>query len=195
MKQYAAILLLVILIASCAPKEEPKTQPTGETPVENIPAGEPEEIITQEPKEPIIEEKVLEENTITIKEDSFYPAEKTIEIDTEIKWTKKDDRVYKIACYLNGNRVTLSPDLKEGDSFTYTFLKEGEYTCITSPYGLRNIIKVEAKQQLLSPTGGAIIGENKSIKGASLAAIALVVMMLLLFFKYNRKKAITRNFK
>lgn len=188
MKQYVAMLLLAILIASCAPKEELKTQPTGETPVENIPAEEPEGIITQEPKEPIIEEKSLEENTIEIKEDSFYPAEKTIEENTEIKWVKEDKRVYKIACYLDGDRVTLSPDLKEGDSFTYTFLKEGEYTCITSPYGLRNIINVEAKQQLLSPTGGAIIGENKSIKGASLAAIALVVIMLLLFFKYSRKR-------
>ena len=184
MKRYTLLLLLIILLTSCAPKVEIDiAKPVEETPIE-----EPKEIIEEEPKEPKPEEKSLEENIIEIKEDSFYPKEKTIEKNTEIKWLKKDTRDYKIVCYLEGTRVIQSPDLKEGDSFTYNFLEEGGYTCITIPYGLRSTITVEAQKPLLSPTSSAVISEGTSIKGASLAAIALIAIVVLLFFIYGRKR-------
>ena len=183
MKKYTLLLLLLItLITSCAPKVEVDiAKPVEETPIE-----EPKEII-EELKEPKPEETSLKENIIEIKEDSFYPKEKTIEKNTEIKWLKKDARDYKIICYFEGTRVIQSPDLKEGDSFTYNFLEEGEYTCITTPYGLRSTITVGAIP-LLSPTSSAVISEGTSIKGASLAAIALIAIVVLLFFIYGRKR-------
>lgn len=183
MKKYIFLLLLIVLITSCTPKVEVDiAKPAEETPKEEI-----KEVIKEESKEQEIPE-LEEENNIEIKEDSFYPKEKTIEKNTEIRWIKKDPRMYKVACYLEGNRIALSPDLKENDSFTYRFLKEGEYICITFPYGLRNIIKVEAKTSLLSPTGSAVINEGTTIEKASLAAIALIAIIILLFFIYGRKR-------
>lgn len=187
MKKYILLLLLTVLITSCAPKVEVENaQQVEETPIE-----QPKEIIKEEPKEITqeeAEETSLEENIIEIKEDSFYPKKKTIEKNTEIKWIKKDRKDYKIGCYLEGTRVIQSPNLKQGDSFTYTFLKEGEYTCITTPYGLRSTITVEGRKALLSPTGSAVIGESNNIKGASFAAIALISIIVLLFFIYGRKR-------
>lgn len=184
MKEYIILSLLTILITSCAPKVEVETAKPVEEPIE-----EPKEII--EKQEEVIEEPEetsLEENIIEIKEDSFYPKEKIIEKNTEIKWVKKGRKDYKIGCYLEGTRVIQSPNLKQGDSFTYTFLKEGEYTCITTPYGLRSTITVEGRKVLLSPTGSAVIGESNNIKGASFAAIALIAIIILLFFIYGRKR-------
>lgn len=184
MRPYILLLIMIILITSCAQKAEvEKAKPEKETPMQ-----EPEEIIKEEAQEPEMEETGQEEGIIEIKKDSFYPAEKTIEKNTEIKWIKKDTRDYKIACYLDGARVIQSPDLKEGDSFAYTFLKEGEYTCITVPYGMRNIIKVEAEMQLLSPAASAISSRNKSIKGGPLAAAAMASIIVILFFIYGRKR-------
>jgi len=178
MKEYILLILLTILLTSCAPKVDVDiAKPVEETPIE-----EPEEITADE-----AEEISLEENTIEIKEDSFYPQQKTIEKNTEIKWIKKDTRDYNLNCYLEGTRVIQSPDLKEGDSFTYTFHEEGKYTCITTPYGLRNIITVKA-QPLLSPTGRAVLKEGKGINGISLAAMIIITIALILAFNYGRKK-------
>lgn len=189
MKQYILLTLLIILITSCAPKVEIDIA----KPVEDVPIEKPKEVIEEKPKEitqeePKAEEISPEENTIEIKEDSFYPKEKTIEKNTEIKWTNKDKKEHKIACYLSGTRVTTSSNLKQEDSFAHTFLKEGDYTCIDAIHGLRSTITVEAQQQLLSPTGSAVISESTSIKGTSLAAIALIAIIILLFFIYGRKK-------
>ena len=192
MKKYIILLLLAILISSCTtqtqteeptpvtpPIEEPETPPIEEPPVE-----EPQETVTQEPQ---IEPQ--KENTIEIKESSFDPVEKIIGKNTEIEWINKDKKEHKIACYLSGTRVTTSSNLNEEDSFTYTFLQEGQYTCIDAIYGLRSTITVKTEQSLLSPTGNiALEGGTKSIKGASLAAMALIALMLLLFFSYGKKR-------
>lgn len=181
-------ILLIILITSCAPKVEIDIA----KPVEETPKSEPIEITKEEPKETIeekLEEEIsLEENTIEIKEDSFYPKEKAIEKNTEIEWIKKDVRDYKIACYLEGRRIIQSSNLKDGDSFIYTFLKEGEYTCITYPYGLRSTILVKAQQSLLSPTADVVRGTGENTKMASLAALITVAVVALLFFVYSRKR-------
>jgi len=191
MKQYA-LLLLIILLSSCAPTVEVDTPKPAETPIEEQiesieePEIEDEEVELEEPE--TIEEPRVEENIIEIKPDGFYPKEKTISINTEIKWVKKDSRDYKIACYLSGNRITQSPILKEEDTFTYTFLKEGQYTCLTAPFGLRNIINVESSQQaLLSPTGSAVIGDV-NISRAPFAVVALLAIIVLLFFVYGRRR-------
>jgi plastocyanin len=176
MKRYMLSLLLLILITSCAPEVEVDIA----KPVEETPTKEPEEGIEVELEEPEVEENIIE-----IRESSFSPKEKTIEKDTEIKWIKKDKRDYKLVCYLKGTRIIQSRDLKEGDSFTYKFSEEGEYTCITVPYGLRNIITV-AKTELFSPTGRAV-SANIGIKGNPLTVIILMAISLLLFF-YSRKK-------
>ena len=187
MRQYAIIILLMILLTSCAPQtEEPKPMPPAvpEAPAEpEPPAEKPQETVTQEP-----EIEAPKENTIEIKESSFEPAEKIIKKNTEIEWVNKDKKDHKIACYLSGTRVTTSSNLKQEDSFTYTFLQEGQYSCIDAIYGLRSTITVKTEQALLSPTGDAILGGTESIKGASLAAIALIAMMLLLFLSYGKKR-------
>lgn len=184
MKQYMIFLLLVLII-SCAPTVEVDRA----KPVEDV--QEPEEIVEEAPEEVILEEEE-EENTIEIKEDSFYPVEKVIGKNTEIKWVKKDTRDYRITCYLEGTRVIQSPDLKYGDSFTHVFLKEGEYTCITVPYGLRNIITVEAEKALLSPTGSAAVSESKDIKETVFASISMLiaVVIFLLFIYFNRREGL-----
>ena len=182
MKQYIPIIFLIILITSCAPVIDiEEAQPVEETPTEE-PIETPEEVILEEPKT----EESSEENIIEVGY-SFSPAEKTIQKGTEIKWIKKDTRNYKIACYLKGTRITQSPDLKQGDTFTYTFLENGKYTCITTPYGLRNVIAVEESAPLLSPTGNIVIG-NIRTKGNPLAAIALIAIISLLAFVYRKRK-------
>ncbi len=143
--------------------------------------SEPAEMIPPEPEQP------SKENIIEIRKDAFYPKEKIITKNTEIKWVKKDTRDYNLNCYLGGTRVIQSPDLKEGDSFTYIFLEEGKYTCITTPYGLRNIITVET-QPLLSPTGRVVLKEGQGIDGFSLAAMIIITMALILAFSYRGKK-------
>jgi len=148
---------MIILITSCAPKVEVDKA----KPVEEAYVKEPEEAIGQpiEKSEEVIEkpketapvppvpvpeepEETALEETIEISDNSFSPNEKTVKINTKVTWVKKDKRDYKIACYLESIRVVLSPTLKDGDSFTYTFLKEGEYSCITTPYGMRSTIEV-----------------------------------------------------
>ncbi len=181
MKGYILSLLLLILITSCAPKVDVDIAKPVEETVEKTPAEKPEEIIEEE-----LEKPEAEENIIEIRETSFSPNEKTIERNTEIEWIKKDKRDYKLVCYLGGTRVIQSPDLKEGDSFEYEFREEGEYTCITVPYGLRNIIRV-GKTELLSPTGRAV-SENIGIKGNPFGAILLITLAILLLFFRKKKK-------
>jgi len=182
MKPYFVLIFLGILITACAPTIEVEKAQTPEV-VDDIQVPpEPQEL--EIPEEPTPE---TTENIIEILETSFKPAEKTITQNTEIKWIKKDSRKYKLACYLDGTRIVLSPDLLEGDSFTYTFLKDGKYTCITTPYGLRNIINVES-QPFLSPTGSAIQIGDDGIKRASFAGIAMIGIMIGILFIYRKKK-------
>jgi len=177
------IIVVIISFKSKAPAVE-EAQQVEETPAE-VPVETPELIEAEKPKE--IEQISLEENIIEIREDAFYPKEKTIGKNTEIKWIKKDPRDYKIVCYLKGTRVIQSPDLNEGDSFMYDFLEDGEYTCITVPYGLRSTIIVET-QPLLSPTGGAIIGNGKRMDGASFIGIILIAITALLYYVGIKRK-------
>jgi len=191
MKLLTLTIFLIILITSCAQEAdidvvEPK-----------VTIAEPEEIDTiVEPEEPTkaIEEEKLEEtkkpskeeNIIEMREGSFYPKDKTIKANTEITWIKKDPREYKIACYLEGDRIAVSPNLKEGDSFTHIFLKGGEYTCITFPYGLRSTIIVEDVAPLLSPTGNVII--DAKLKISPIAAIVFAAIIVLIVIIFRRKK-------
>ena len=52
---------------------------------------------------------------------------------------------------------------------------------------MRSIITIESQQPLLSPIGSAVIGGSNTLKGASLSAIALIALIVLLFFIYGRK--------
>lgn len=192
------IVILVFILIVNSDKVLRNTPETEEvTPVEDLAR---EEIVTGETK-PIDEleeitliedgrEEVIpeEENIIEIREDSFYPIEKIVKKNTEIRWVNKDTKQHKIACYLGGNRVTTSSNLDENDYFTYTFIEGGEYTCIDAIYGLRSIITIESQQPLLSPIGSAVIGGSNTLKGASLSAIALIALIVLLFFIYGRKR-------
>jgi len=145
------------------------------------PEEKPDELILEKP------ETISGGNIIEIREDAFYPNEKTIKKNTEIKWIKKDTRLYKIACYLGGDRVILSSELKENDFFTYTFLEEGEYTCITFPYGLRNVITV-GSSPFLSPIGGVVgVGGSPTLGAGLIIAIAILAAIILFFFIYGRK--------
>ncbi len=195
----AAVVILVIVLvlnSPITPKEisgAEEVQPTEETPKEeslidvSIPIeGEAEEVAPEEAETEEITPQ--EENIIEIMADSFYPDKKTINKNTELKWINKDKKQHKIACYLGGTRVTTSSNLNENDYFTYTFLEGGEYTCIDAIYGLRSTITVESQQALLSPTGSAVISGSGSLKGASLSAIALIAIIILLFFIYGRKR-------
>ena len=183
MKQYVLFVLIMILITACAPKVEVDIAKPVKTPAE-----QPRDII-ESPKDTVTEKPITpqETNMVEIRQDAFYPEEKSIQENTEIKWIKKDTRTYKIVCYLDGARVVLSEDLKQGDTFTYKFEKEGKYTCITSPYGLRNVINVEPKE-MLSPTGYVVAGNNpESPFGSSIALVAVLSVIALSFFIFGRK--------
>jgi len=193
------MLLLVILVTACAPVVEVEdAQPVEDAVIEEGVAEETEEVV----EEVVLEkEEAVDENVIEITKDGFNPVEKTVEPYTDIKWVKKDDpRDYKIACYLGGARATMSSNLKEGDHFIYTFINEGEYTCLIFPYGLRSTITVETAP-LLSPTGRVVTNVNggglsmgeflESIKvGESnfLGLIAILSVMMVIFFVYGRKR-------
>jgi len=191
MKQYIIIIALIILITACTPKVDiEKAQPAEGTPPEEPEA--PIEMIPEEPK--------TQDNTIEIKEDAFYPKEKTIQENTIIRWINKDQKQHKISCYLGGTRVTTSENLEEGDSYGYTFIKDGEYTCIDAIYGLRSTITVGSEapllsptgkvteKSLLSPTGSVVVSGSTSLKGAALAGIAVIAIIALLFFIFARKR-------
>ena len=187
MRQYLAILFLIIMITACAPKVDIERAKPAEEPT----AEEPKDIIEQ-PKlpspPPAPEEEKYSGVIINIKDGSFDPVNKTINRNVEIKWVNTDKREHKIACYLSGNRVTTSSNLKKGDYFTYTFIENGGYTCIDAIYGLRGHIEVEGAQALLSPTGNVILNIGGNFTESSIASTAIISMIILLFFIYGRKR-------
>jgi plastocyanin len=202
MKQYIAIIFLLVLITACAPVVEIEdTQPIEdiEKPAE-VPQEEPvepaeelteisdEDQTEQETEVTILEdskETTISENIIGILSDSFSPIEKIITKNTEITWINKDSKQHKIACYLNGARVVTSSNLDQGDQFSYRFVTIGDYTCIDAIYGLRSTIIVEVAP-LLSPTGEVILDGTGG--GSYLGVIALLAISILVFFIYSRKR-------
>lgn len=188
MKLYV-LIILIILITACASKtdisKESAPEPIASPPEIQAETASEQPIPEQKPlpAEKLVEEKT--ENIIEIKEDSFYPGEKKIVKNTEIKWVNKDEKRRIIACYLEGKKVTTSPNLLEGGSFTYVFPEEGKYTCIDSIFGLRSTVEVGSAKPSLSPTGGVI---RTGLDASSLTAISIIMGIILLFIFSRRKR-------
>lgn len=151
-----------------AERLSPPEEPQVETPIPQAPAEAPEE------------------DFIEIRAEGIFPKEKKVELDEEVTWINKDLKEHKLACYLAGNRVAASSNLKQDDSFSFTFQKEGAYTCIDAIYGLRSAIEVG--EEGYTPTGGAVISDENAGSGLPLASIAIVSIIVLLFFVYGRKR-------
>ena len=68
-------------------------------------------------------QEIKEKNTIEIKQSSFSPNTYTIRPNTTIKWINQENTPHIIRS--QGN--FLSPALKNGESFSFTFIAPGEY--------------------------------------------------------------------
>ena len=66
----------------------------------------------------------LSDNTILIQNSTFNPNPMHIKAGTEVVWVNQDNTPHKIVSD-TGNFE--SPTLNNGDTFTYTFDKPGEY--------------------------------------------------------------------
>ncbi|MBU0628986.1 MAG: hypothetical protein KKC75_07380 [Nanoarchaeota archaeon] len=188
MNRYITLVFLLLVFTACATqtKETTNTQITQpdqyiEEP-QSIP-NEPQPELPSPPKEQAPIEK--QKNIIEINADSFSPITKTITKNTQITWINNDNREHKIACYLKGSRIITSTNLKKGDSFEFTFLGYGEYTCMDAIYGLRSTINVVLPSNM--PTGMVVISSQTAILTAPLASIAILGIILLLFFIYGRR--------
>jgi len=197
MKKYLVMLFLLVLVIGCTKVEVDQAQKAEDAaqqePVEPQQPAEAQPVETPAPTEIIEPEIGFEGTTIEIKEGLFDPEENTIEQNTEVKWVNKDAKEHKIACYLGGTRVTTSSNLKQEGDFTYTFLKDGKYTCIDAIYGLRSYITVKPKEALLSPTGNVVLAANSAIGleeiGITLLTlVAILSIFVLSFFIYGRKR-------
>ena len=191
------MIFLVVFVMGCTRVEVDQAQKvedaTPQEPVEPQQPAEAQPVDTPAPPEMIEPEISFEGTTIEIKEGVFDPEENTIEQNTEVKWVNKDAKEHKISCYLGGTRVTTSSNLKQEGDFTYTFLKDGKYTCIDAIYGLRSYITVKPKQALLSPTGNVVLAANGALSVGEieitlLSFVAILSIFVLSFFIYGRKR-------
>jgi len=64
--------------------------------------------------------------TITIKDMAFSPASTTVKKGTALTWTNQDAEAHAIAM-ADGAAGPHSPQLKTGESYTYTFSQAGTY--------------------------------------------------------------------
>lgn len=189
MRKYILLFSLLLLVTACANQTKETADVQSAQP--DQPAAEPDAAATEPqpdlPSPPQEEAPIQkQQNIIEINADSFGPAKKTITRNTKIIWVNNDDREHKVACYLDGNRITTSANLKKGDSFGFTFIEYGEYTCIDAIYGLRSTVKVVLPSSMPT-TGMASLRSDGGALTAPLAAIAVCALILLLFFIYGRK--------
>ena len=139
----ALLIISIILIAGCANekisgevvKQTPETiEPiVNETP-EELPSLE-ELIKEQEQEEPIIKNPTSMA-IISIRNMKFIPSDISVSAGTTVIWNHEDtyleDMPHKIT--IQGASGGVSPVLKYGDSYNYTFTKPDKYRFVDSIY-------------------------------------------------------------
>lgn len=68
--------------------------------------------------------QVKQTNTINIQNSTFKPNPMLVKSGAEVRWTNQDNTPHKI---VSDSGYFESPTLNKGDTFTYTFNKDGEY--------------------------------------------------------------------
>lgn len=84
--------------------------------------------------------KPKENNTIIIRDFKFNPETFTVKVGDTVTWLNEDGEVHTVK-----SAEFNSPNIKNGDSYKYQFLKAGtfEYTCGIHPY-MKGKVLVEA---------------------------------------------------
>ncbi len=125
MKKLFALVALLILVA-CAPQREPVVQPGPAEPA----------VETVEEQVAPAESEMSGAQTVqaVIENFAYSPAEIKIKVGDTVVWTQKDSVIHTVTT-LAGPEAFDSGDLRQGETFSYTFTKPGtyEYKCTPHP--------------------------------------------------------------
>ena len=156
MKRILLLLVVLLLVIGCAKEPTPETV-TEEGQVESQPdepavgeSGvqvgiEPKEEIEVEvtPETPALEEEIVvavATNTVMINRKNLDPETIKVSVGATVTWKNLDDRKHLIV----GKDFDMkSPNLMEGDTFSYTFEVAGTFNVVDALFGSRGVIEVE----------------------------------------------------
>lgn len=90
------------------------------------------------------------EHQIIINRNSFEPEELTVSVGDTITWVSQDDRSHVVVGrasttqYIEDENLGWkSPTMKQGESYSYTFQKKGEFSYLDSVFGFKGKIIIE----------------------------------------------------
>lgn len=141
MRKLILTLIILILIVGCS-NILPKTTENG------VPVGEKDRFVKQVPPE----FEVYSEVTVHMKDGEFDQPVVRIKKGGSVTWKNDDIRPYLFIIYYNdvdekGNvkiEKTSTGRIDEGQEFSHTFEKAGDYKLVPIEYGkLRGLVKVE----------------------------------------------------
>ena len=157
------------------------------------------------PEEGILEEPIAESELVTPEEEPEIESQPTeireeylagpemiintlrtgfdknnvITHQTLVYWKNTDDRPHKIACYLEGEKVFLSPQLKEGQIFSYRFIRSGDYSCRDVVFGYWGNVTIV--NEATTPTGFAVFSQAISYSFNNPIEIGMLMIIIVLF--------------
>ena len=177
-----AILLVIAIVAISIPIYN-RLKPIAEVPA---PAEEiPKEVPVQETKEP--EQEAAKEITVHISRFEFDQPNITIEPGTKVIWVNDDTRRHVITNPHLNLFYDIKKILEQGDTFEYTFTKQGTYEILEANFGIHGVVIVKANSYD-KITGYMVY--NLETKGTDLLTTSLnlfviVSMLLLIGFYLN----------
>lgn len=143
-----------------------------------------EEITPEETAEtPAIEESdkvVLVEKEVTVKINNikFSPEKITVSPGTTVVWVNEDKVAHKVVAY---DRLFYGPRLNPGDSYSFTFTKEGTHRYFDAVFPKIARGTVIVKEEPLLATGGVIgvdLGKEEANGKFALLVLLFAVMVL-----------------
>lgn len=132
MKKIFAFMALLFLLVACKPEPAPVVQPPVQTIVQ---PSETIEKIEIKPGSQIF--------NVDIKDFSYQPAVVKVRVGDTVVWTQVD-KISHTVTIVSGPESFDSGLLKEGQAFSYTFTKPGEYGYKCTPHpNMRGKVIVE----------------------------------------------------
>ncbi len=191
MKRVAFAILCLIILMGCRnisphpSSSEPSSSPNDsqQVPKNEEPPAEPQ----TQPPESSPQDTV--NNEMVVGDTSITPKEISIKSDEELTFRVEGSKRHKMACYLGPSRVVLSEDLREGQTFSYLFNKEGDYVCIDIIYGLRSTVHVGISEKGSSITGRFVNDQMMMERVFFLAPVTLVAIIAIVSFVVTRKRS------
>lgn len=176
-------LISLLILTSCVQEKIESPHETALPPEEVVESEAAiEEIIEEtdevaEEEQPVAEsQSVVREITINMLRTKFGRDNVVISPDTFVNWKNIDDRVHQVACYIEGERVYKSEQIKPEDNDSYIFTKTGDYRCMDVVFGYWTNITVSSGNQI---TGHFVYPIESVYSYASKIGIIVMIMAFL----------------